>query len=245
MQFRLPVLASILAPLAALLTAPVAAQDYVVVEEWEEEVPASRFVSAEHEAAETQAIAAYGPFRVLDARTVALVDITDSRAPAQFSAMLAAYPEISVLSFIEAPGTHDDLANFRVARMVREHGIATRVPEGGSVRSGAVELFLAGITREIAADSTFAVHGWMDDYGRGAEDYPAGAAEHRRYLDYYVEMGMDAGEAEAFYAMTNSVPFEDALWMTGEEMQRWVGELGVPVPAVAAAPSLAYADLPL
>ncbi|MDE1467249.1 alpha/beta hydrolase [Aurantiacibacter sp. D1-12] len=260
MTRRLPFLTSLLAPLAALCAAPVAAQDYVVVEEWVEEVPASRFVSPEHEAAETQAIAAYGPFRVLDANTVALVDITDSRAPAQFSAMLAAHPGIEVLEFVEAPGTHDDLANFRVARMVRENGIATRVPEGGSVRSGAVELFLAGVTREIDADSTFAVHGWLDEYGRGAEDYPMHAPEHRRYLDYYAEMGMGEEQARAFYAMTNSVPFEQALWMSGEEMQAWVNESGMidtpvetsedvaksPAPVIEAEdvfPRLAYVDL--
>lgn len=223
MQFRLPFLASLLAPLAALVAAPVAAEEYVVVEEWVEAVPASRFVSPEHEAAERNAIAAYGPFRVLDANTAALVDVTDSRAPAQFSALLAAFPEVEVLEFIEAPGTHDDLANFRVARMVREHGIATRAPEGGSVRSGAVELFLAGVTLEIDEDSSFAVHGWLDDRGFGAEDYPASAPEHRRYLDYYVEMGMDEREAQAFYAMTNSVPFEDARWLTGAEMAEWMG----------------------
>ena len=237
MKARLPFLGSILAPLAALCAVPAAAQEYVVVEEWVEEVSASRYVSPEHEAVERNAIAAYGPFRVIDSQTVALVDITDSRAPEQFSALLAAFPEVEVLEFIEAPGTHDDIANFRVARMVRENGIATRVPEGGSVRSGAVELFLAGVTREIDADSTFAVHGWLDDYGRGAEDYPANAPEHQRYLDYYVEMGMDPREAEAFYAMTNSVPFEQALWLSGAEMQGWVSDS-----ANAAAPVEPLAD---
>ena len=119
---------------------------------------------------------------MLDDRTAALVDITDARSPAQFAALLAAYPQVAVLDFVEAPGTHDDIANLSVGRMIREHGLATRAPEGGSVRSGAVELFLAGVTREIDEHSEFAVHGWLDDYGRGAEDYPANAPEHLRYL---------------------------------------------------------------
>ncbi|WP_271079444.1 alpha/beta hydrolase [Aurantiacibacter sp. MUD61] len=224
-MFRhLSILAALIAPLCAVPAAAQQGEVVVVIEEWVEVRGASRYVSPEHEAADRDALAAFGPFRVIDDRTAALVDITDGRSPSQFAAMLSAFPQIAVLEFIEAPGTHNDLANLRVGRMIREHGIVTRAPEGGSVRSGAVELFLAGVSREIAAGSSFAVHGWLDDYGMGAEDYPAGAPEHRRYLDYYSEMGMDEASARAFYAMTNSVPFEDALWLTGAEMQNWMSE---------------------
>lgn len=241
MTFRPPILATCL----ALIAAPVAAQEHTVVatEEWVE-YSASRYVSPQHEAVEANAIAAFGPFRVIDARTAALVDITDSRSPAQFAALLTAFPQIDTLEFVEAPGTHDDIANLRVGRMIREYGLATSAPEGGSVRSGAVELFLAGISREIDEKSEFAVHGWLDDHGRGAEDYPASAPEHRRYLDYYTEMGMGESEARAFYAMTNSVPFEEALWLTGSEMRGWVTDAR-PVaaePGMASPPALARLD---
>lgn len=230
MLFRLPILAAFL----ALLPAPLAAQSYTIVtEEWIEVVPASRYVSPQHEAVERNALAAYGPFRVIDAHTAALVDITDSRAPAQFAALLAAFPQVEVLEFVEAPGTHDDVANLAVGRMIRAHGLATSAPAGGSVRSGAVELFLAGTARSIDAESEFAVHGWLDDRGRGAEDYPASAPEHRRYLDYYAEMGMEADAAQAFYAMTNSVPFEDALWLTGSEMRGWIATEEASLPTLA------------
>lgn len=224
MKYFARILAILAGPTLALGAVPVAAQEHAgATTEWAGTAAVSRYVSPQHRAVEATAIAAFGPFRVVDAHTVALVDITDGRAPAQFAALLAAYPEIEVLEFIEAPGTDDDLANFEVARMLRRHGIATRAPAGGSVRSGAVELFLAGVSREIDADSEFAVHGWIDDRGLGADDYPANAPEHRRYLDYYVEVGMVDAQARAFYAMTNSVPFEDALWLTGEEMQVWLG----------------------
>lgn len=259
MASRSPFLTSLLAPLFALVAAPVAAQDYVVVtEEWVvvegSTNTAGRFVSPQHEAAETQAIAAFGAFRVIDETTIAIVDITTARSPANFAAALEAYPGIDTLQFVEAPGTHDDRANLRLGRMIRERGIATIAPEGGSIRSGAVELFLAGVRREIDANSEFAVHGWLDDRGYGADDYPMSAPEHRRYLDYYAEMGMGAEEAEAFYAMTNSVPFEDALWLTGSEMRGWMGEddaaelahqpkMPEEAETESAAPRLAYLDL--
>lgn len=179
---------------------------------WEQSAPASI----------PRGIAAYGPFRVVDARHVALVDVTDSRSPAQFAALLHDWPAITELEMIECPGTEDDFANLRLGRMIRERGIATRVPRGGSVRSGAVELFLAGVRRYADSGAEFAVHSWIDDSGREAADYSAEAPENRRYLDYYRQMGMNTNEARAFYAMTNSVPFESALWFGAAEMGRWV-----------------------
>lgn len=167
-------------------------------------------------------LARYGPFRVVDARHVALVDVTDSRSPAQFAALLHDWPAIAEIEMIECPGTEDDLANLRLGRMIRARGIATHVPDGGSVRSGAVELFLAGARRYADAGAEFAVHSWIDDSGHEADDYSADAPENRRYLDYYRQMGMDAQEASAFYAMTNSVPFESALWFGAAEMGHWV-----------------------
>ncbi len=229
--------------LAVLAGTPAAAQTVTVVEEWVAvETTASRYVSPLQQQTEQAAIAAYGPFRVIDASTVALVGITDAASPAQFAAMLDAFPAIDTLEFVEAPGTHDDRANLALGRMIRERGIATRADHGGSVRSGAVELFIAGTAMEIAPDSQFAVHGWLDDWGRGAQDYPPEAPEHRRYLDYYVEMGMNESQARAFYAMTNSVPFEDALWLTGREMREWVGAASEVARVEGSVRALAYLD---
>ena len=218
-------LALFLALLVAIVQ-PLRAAEATVVDKVSEETsvePAGsvRFVSA----VATQApigIAAFGPFRVLDATRAALVDVTDSDTPGQFAAMVAAYPGIALIELIECPGTEDDRANLRVGRMIRARGIATLVPAGGSVRSGGVELFLAGARRMADPRAEFAVHSWADEDGREARDYPADAPENRAYIDYYREMGMAPGQALAFYAMTNSVPFTQAKWLSGAEMARWV-----------------------
>lgn len=200
---------------------------------------AARFVSPQLVAAEQEAIAVYGPFRVLDGEAAALVDITDENSPAQFNAMITAHPGLRVMRIIEAPGTYDDRANLRLGRMIRAAGMAVHVPDGGSVRSGAVELVLSGVEVQIDDGAEFAVHAWLDDTGLEASDYRAGSPEHLRYLAYYQEMGMGAQQAAAFYAMTNSVPYDDALWLTGREMRRWIGSQKV------ASPRLAYLDLNL
>jgi hypothetical protein len=52
----------------------------------------------------------------------------------------------------------------------------------------------------------------------------------------------EQAEAARFYAMTNSVPFETALWLTGEEMRGWMGQSAVPA-QIQQPPRLAYLDL--
>lgn len=169
-----------------------------------------------------QGIAGFGPFRVLDDGRAALVAETDGASPGHFAAMLLAYPGIATLEMIDCPGTEDDRANLKLGRMLRAKGIATHVPDGGSVRSGGVELFLAGIRHTAAPRAEFAVHAWADEDGREPKDYAADAPENRAYLDYYREMGMTPVQASAFYAMTNSVPNAQAKWLTAADMGRWV-----------------------
>lgn len=230
--------AMLLLALLACLARPVAAQASipapVVIEEvvWEEIVPADgdgggeRFVAAEAAATPrglATFMATFGPFRVLDAHRAALVDVTDARSPAAFLAMLAAYPGIATVDMIDCPGTEDDRANLALGRMIRARGIATHVPARGFVGSGAVELFLAGAHRSAEAGAAFAVHSWQDEDGREPADFAADAPENRVYIDYYRAMGMPPSQASAFYAMTNSVPFAGAKWMTAEQMRAWVG----------------------
>lgn len=166
-------------------------------------------------------LAQFGPFRVLDGKRAALVASTDAASPAAFHAMMAAYPGLEMIEFIDAPGTRHDLANLKLGRAIRAAGLATHVPAGGSARSGAVELFLAGTRRTMEPGALFAVHSWRDERGREPADFAPDAPENRLYLDYYTEMGMSAEEAQAFYAMTNSVPHAGARWLDGAEMARW------------------------
>ena len=168
----------------------------------------------------------FGPFRVLDGKRAALVGATDVTSPAAFRAMMAAYPGLEVIEFLDAPGTSNDIANLALGRAIRAAGLATHVPDGGSARSGAVELFLAGTRRTVDAGALFAVHSWRDALGREPVDFGPDAPENRLYLDYYAEMGMTADEARAFYAMTNSVPHERALWLRGSDMAQWIAPEG-------------------
>ena len=228
--------------LLTLAASPVRAQEAMRVIEWVEvRTPAN--LSAERDYA-PDAIASYGPFRVVGNDAAALVGPTDAASPRQFAAMLADWPALATLELREAPGTHDDRANLEVGRMIRAAGLATLVPATGSVRSGAVELFLAGATRRVEDGASFAVHSWMDEDGNEAWQYPPDSPEHVKYLTYYRDMGFAADEAEAFYAMTNFVPHAEALWLDAAEMRAWIGQQPfAPTAAADAGPRIAYAAL--
>ncbi|MFA6219645.1 MAG: alpha/beta hydrolase [Erythrobacter sp.] len=193
-------------------------------------------------------IAQYGPFRVLDSRRVALVGETGAGTPRAFRAMLRDFPGLAQLDMVECPGTRDDIANMQLGRMIRAAGMVTHVPATGSVRSGAVELFFAGVERDISDGAEFAVHSWMDDYGREAGDFAIDAPQNRKYIDYYHEMGMSAGQARAFYDFTNSVLHNSALWLTARDMRGWARPAyravrEAPRPVRQPAPQLVYADM--
>jgi len=174
-------------------------------------------------------LAQFGPFRVLDERRAALVAATDILSPRHFEAMLRDYPGLAVLEMTDAPGTSHDLANLALGRKIRAAGLETHVPAGGSVRSGAVELFLSGTRQTIAPGASFAVHSWMDTRGLEPRHFAEDAPENRLYLDYYEEMGMKPDHARAFYAMTNSVPHSGALWLDAAAMESWIAPLSAPL----------------
>lgn len=163
-------------------------------------------------------LASFGPFHMVAPDRAELIGSIESDTPAQFAALLLAYPMLRQVDMVDCPGTGDDEANLELARTLRRHGVSTYVPEGGSVRSGGVELFLAGAQRRAAPGAEFAVHSWRDEDGMEAGDFAADHPANRAYIDFYREMGMSEPQARAFYAMTNSAPHDDALYLRPQDI---------------------------
>jgi hypothetical protein len=166
--------------------------------------------------------ARFGPFTIVDTATVRMAGDVTSATPRQFAAMLAAFPGLKRLELVDCPGSLDEEANLALARAVRRAGLTTHVPAGGSVRSGAVELFLAGVTRSAHPSAEFGVHSWRDEDGLEARDFAQDHPVHREYLDYYREMGLDDAKARAFYSMTNATGFDAVRYLTKADMARFV-----------------------
>jgi ATP-dependent protease ClpP protease subunit len=164
----------------------------------------------------------FGPFHVVAPDRVELNGSIESDTPGQFKALLRAFPSVRQIDMVDCPGTGDDEANLALARMVRQAGMSTYVPNNGSVRSGGVELFLAGAKRRADPGAEFAVHSWLDEDGLEPGDYAASDPVNREYVDYYREMGMSEDKAQAFYALTNSVPHDDALYLKSRDIAAYI-----------------------
>ena len=171
--------------------------------------------------ARSASISTFGPFSVISNTVAELNGETDSATPAQFRAMLAAYPHIGLIKMVECAGTVDDEANLAVARMIRKAGISTHVPAGGSVRSGGVELFLAGVQRTHDQGAEFGVHSWEDNEGKQARDSAPNDPVNLEYLSYYQSVGLPRETAQAFYAFTNATPADQIHFMTESELARF------------------------
>jgi hypothetical protein len=179
----------------------------------------ARFVDAAGNFRPTRApIARFGPFYLVTPDRVEMIGTVDSRTPAQFAALVRLHPGIRTMVMIECPGSVDEDANHALARAVRAAGIDTVVPDGGSVRSGAVDLFLAGVHRRAGPGAEFGVHSWRDEDGREAADFPANDPVHAEYIAYYRAMGLSDDAARRFYALTNSVPFEQVRTLSARQM---------------------------
>jgi hypothetical protein len=163
----------------------------------------------------------FGPFRIITATQAQLNGATDEATPDQFRQMIKQYPGIKRISMIDCPGTENDDANLEVARMIRKAGINTHVPADGSVRSGGVELFLAGLKRTYDKGAQFGVHSWIDEDGMQASDVPANDPINAAYINYYQEVGLPLQTARAFYAFTNQTAFNDIHYMSEQELARF------------------------
>ncbi len=168
------------------------------------------------------AAARFGPFVIVGDERAELDGSIETGTLAQFREMMRLYPGLKQIDMIDCPGTGDDAANFAIARMIRKAGIATFVPNGGSVRSGGVELFLAGARRHAEPGAEFAVHSWRDEDGLEAGDVPADDPHNLEYINFYREMGMEPAKARAFYALTNSAPHDDALYLHARDIAAYV-----------------------
>ena len=165
-------------------------------------------------------IARLGPFYLVTPDTIEMIGTVDSDSPYQLARLMATHPGVRRLVMVECPGSIDEAANHMLARQVRQAGLETHVPRGGSIRSGAVDLFLAGIRRTADQSAEFGVHSWRDDDGMQAHDFAANDPVNLEYINYYREMGLSDRTARQFYALTNSVPFESVRTLTAADMAR-------------------------
>ena len=147
-----------------------------------------------------------------------MTDIINSKTPKQLNRLLAENSNINELVLLDVPGSVDDEANLKMATMIRERGLNTRLLADSVVASGGTDLFLAGVKRYAAHGSQMGVHTWQASDGTVGGDLPRSHENHQAYLEYYRKMGIPEG----FYWFTLSAASADEIhWMSEEEITKY------------------------
>ena len=127
------------------------------------------------------------------------------------------HPDANILILPYSPGSSDDVVNLQAARLVADSNLGTCVPDGGSISSGAVDLFLGGRVRRLLGTNTVGGHTWAQGRTAGV-DLPRDDPEHDLYLDYYAYVGVDP---EFYWFTLEAAPANDIHNMTEEERLRF------------------------
>ncbi|MEO9483683.1 MAG: hypothetical protein ABJG47_09570 [Ekhidna sp.] len=167
----------------------------------------------------TQSIA---PFSIVDDTTIAINDVINGNSLRAFNEAIRQNPKTKLLVFKEAPGSEDDEVNVQLGRKLHEVALNTHVENNGFIASGAVDLFLAGISRTLGENTRVGVHSWSDG-NKEATDFPRSAPEHQLFIRYYTDIGLSQQLAEDFYFFTiDAAPARDVYLMTPEEIEQYL-----------------------
>ena len=164
----------------------------------------------------------YGIFKVLDDNTTIEMDGTiNSSSLTNFTALTTAFSNVNKINLKNCDGSSDDEVNLLLSAAIHQKGINIHLMDNGSIASGGVDLFLAGIQRTRGSDTKIGVHSWASGTTT-ATDFPVGHAMHLPYITYYVSVGFTQQQAEAFYYFTiNAAPASGIHWMTEPEITQY------------------------
>jgi len=104
----------------------------------------------------------FGIFSSQDTDVAIMNGTIGSDTPEHWDNFISEFPTTNKIIMKNCPGSEDDAANLQAARKIRTHGVEIHLPADAEIASGAVDLFLAGITRTREAGSKIGVHSWSD-----------------------------------------------------------------------------------
>jgi len=155
----------------------------------------------------------------IEGETAFMFGVIDHTTPRVVQALVDGHPEVTRIVMVDVPGSDDDPANLKAARLVREHGLETVVPSNGVIASGGVDFFTAGKTRVVEPCGKLGVHSWDEDGPDGGiilgNEVPRDHEIHAMFLDFYREMEIP----EDFYWFTlEAAPPQRIHWMSDEKI---------------------------
>ena len=161
----------------------------------------------------------YGIFKVKNDSTITMNGTIGGRTDNHFDKLHEKYPNIKWLELGNCPGSRNDEVNLKVAKTIHDLGLNIRLFSNSVIASGAVDLFLAGIKREIEPGAKIGVHSWAGG-GRKPTELPTDDPAHYLYIDFYKSVGKSDKEATEFYFYTiQSAAANGIHWMTETEIE--------------------------
>lgn len=150
---------------------------------------------------------------------------TTTRSYADFKRFLKDNPQVRTLVLKKMPGTRDSVTNTKIARLIRQNGLNTRLEGSSFIASGAVDLFIAGQERTMECGAIIGVHSWSyNNEGaliQGPTYHPKnlGVDRHQKYHEAFLsDMGVDP----AFYVFTREAALpEDLYILKSEEIKQF------------------------
>ena len=128
-------------------------------------------------------------------------------------------PQVTTIVMVDVPGSVDDIAAIAAYPLIRQFGWSTEVPANGSIASGGVDFFVAGVSRRVIAGGSLGVHAWSDGTN-SATDFPPSDPQHQLYINYYRSIGLS--DPSGFYFFTiNAAPASSIHNMTRAEIARF------------------------
>ncbi len=147
-----------------------------------------------------------------------MTGVINSKTPKDVETLVKEYPNLKTIVMKDVPGSMDDVANLEASRIIRKYGLNTHVPKDGMVASGGTDFFCAGVNRTIEEGARIGVHSWAGDGIFDASKLAKDNEEHKKYIDYYKEMGIPTD----FYWFTiNAAPANDMHFMKKEELKKY------------------------
>jgi len=151
----------------------------------------------------------------------------NSQSYDQVRASIEANPNIKTIVLTANSGSLDDETTFKLWRYLRDKGLNTHLLGNSVIASGAVDLFLSGVSRTIEKGAKLGVHSWSDGSKQG-KDIPKDNPVHDLNATYIKDM---LGNDEFYWFTIYSASADSIYWMKENEIQKFQLQTGSFLPA--------------
>ncbi|UPQ90142.1 hypothetical protein [Vibrio sinaloensis] len=138
----------------------------------------------------------------------------------QLSKLVKQQPQVDTIVIQSVYGSLNDEINMHTGRLLRQSGLNTVIPRDGFAYSGGVDLFVAGVKRNVEPGAKVGVHSWCCIEGVTAADLPRNDPAHHDQLVYFNQMLAEKGR-EFYYYTLHAAPYDGIHEMSDDEINEF------------------------